>query len=91
VQVTFWLQGSATDTEAATPDPERENTFFFDLPRSDRLKICEYMFYQWTVVYDNSVTSTRGTHVGATSYVMPTSTINADGSISQALCVGPEE
>lgn len=76
--------------ESETPTLESNSTtdYYFDLPGSDGLEICQAMFYRWTAVYD-IIEGERGVYIGEARYEMPTSESTSPNTITTALCQEP--
>lgn len=62
--------------------------YYFDLPGSNNLTVCQPMFYRVSAVYD-LVPGERGVYLGEPQYVLPSQYHPTPTSIQQALCTTP--
>jgi hypothetical protein len=75
-------------SERATLVSGSTTDFYFDLPGSETLEVCEAMFYRWIIGYD-LINAERGIYIGEADYVMPTYYYSGN-TLVQALCLEPE-
>lgn len=89
--VLYWSDFVTGDGfETSTQVTGSTDTYFFDLPTSDELDLCEWMKYRWVVGYQNTLLGKSGVLIDEEYYVMP-NTKYSGNTIQQALCQSPSD
>jgi len=89
--VLYWsdfVTGDGFETSALVTGTT--DTYFFDLPTSDELDLCEWMKFRWVVGYQNTLTDKSGVLIDEDYYVMPTKKYSGN-TLQQAMCQSPSE
>ncbi|MBI9050365.1 MAG: hypothetical protein JEZ00_13160 [Anaerolineaceae bacterium] len=88
--VMYWSDSLDVDGfESATRVENSENQYYFDLPSSENLEICEWMKYRWIVGYENTLLSKSGLKFDDERYVMPSTYYVGCCTVKQAMCQAP--
>lgn len=85
-----WFAGHNNGAPAHTHSVNYNSNYSFStpLPQSEHLKICEGMYYMFTITYTTPSGST-GAFIGQPRLIMPTKEYDQNGQLVQALCVTP--
>lgn len=84
VRIVFRFRQTDEREAAGLPEPGSKTTFYFDLPYSEYLKLCERMSYRWVIDYEDTRSSVRTTYQGEQRFVMPVE--NGDGTAPGGGC-----
>lgn len=88
--VLYWSDFVSGDGfEPSTPVPGEELTYYFDLPTSAELDLCQWMKYRWVVGYQNTLLNKSGILVDEEGYVMPSKKY-VGNTVQQASCQSPD-
>ena len=88
--IVVYIDPQSGKEKSGAPTLESNSTtdYFFDLPGSDGLELCQPMFYRWTAVYD-LIEGERGVYFGEEQYVQPSKYHPTPNSVAQAMCQAP--
>lgn len=86
IKIIFRFRQTEERIATALPEPGSKTAFYFDLPYSEYLKLCEKIPYRWKIDYEDSRTSTRATFTSEPRFVRQLELKKEDGSIVQGQC-----
>ncbi len=86
IKIIFRFRQTEERIANALPEPGSKTGFYFDLPYSEYLKLCEKIQYRWKIDYEDSRTSTRATFTSEPRFVTQLEIKKEDGSTVQGQC-----